>query len=86
MTADWREVGERDEYSEPGDVSVLATRDWLYFWNESKKTVRRYGLQRFQEVAARKRPEATPSVPSLSSSLSLLFWRKNRAGQMLADE
>jgi len=72
----WKEVVRNDEYAEPGDTHWVQGRDWLYYWNARRKTIRRYGVKTsvYEEVPYRSMP--WPYHGSVVRTLTEIFSSK----------
>lgn len=71
----WEPVSPCDEYAEIGDNSICETPSWIYYYNATRKVLRRYGVLknegRYQEINYRHRPDG--GAVGLAQRLSTLF-------------
>ena len=79
-TMDWTQVTDTsDPYFEEGDTHYVDGRDWVYYWNQDRRVIRRFGKRdhAYQEVSYRSRPH-TEGAQSLPVLLGAIFHRKQR--------
>ena len=89
LKPEWKPVGDQDEYSDPGDTVTYAANGWMYYWNEQRKVVRRYGIGEktmhvYQEARCYSQPDGYHT--HLATQLSSLFRDRIRRGSLLVDE
>lgn len=75
----WRQVPHGDEYAEVGDTHVVDAPSGAYYYNASRKVVRRYKDDfSYAEIRVRSRPAA--------GQLSGMFGQAKRDGRLRAVE